>query len=68
MKHPWGCKKHHWLIILDRLGFKFVNVLKVKHVLLYESFLDLLIRPIDKELVVKVSFCRQSSTEEYRVL
>ena len=45
-----------------------MNILEVKHVLLYESPLDLLIRPIDKQLVVKVSFGCQTTTEEYRVL
>lgn len=42
-------------------------MLKVKHVLLDEGLLYLLISPVDKESVVEVGFFRQSPTEVYRV-
>jgi len=35
---------------------------KVKHVLIFsESFLDLLVRPVDKELVIEVCFFSQAT-------
>ena len=68
MKHTRGGEEHHGLIGFDRLSLKFMHVLKVEHVLLNESPLDLFICPIDKQLVVEVSFRRQPSAEKYGVL
>ena len=45
-----------------------MHVLKVEHILLYKSPLDLFICPIDKQLVVEISFCGQSPAEKYGVL
>jgi len=68
VEHAWGRKENHWLVNLELRLVKLSDMSEIEHVLFDESFLDLLVRPVDEQLVIEVSLLGEPATEVDRVV